>query len=80
MHEDRGMMQEVECVASATSCNANSRDRVASHGMTDAEVSALYPRPSVEIAYRQGLSFVDPNPSTGQVYPGFELQIPKLAD
>jgi FtsP/CotA-like multicopper oxidase with cupredoxin domain len=80
MHEDMGMMQEIECVASAASCNANPRDRVASHGMTDAEVSALYPRPSVEMAYRQGLSFVDPNPSTGQVFPGFELEVPKLAD
>jgi FtsP/CotA-like multicopper oxidase with cupredoxin domain len=80
MHEDMGMMQEVECVATAAQCNANSRDRVASHGMSDAEVSAIYPRPSVEIAYRQGLSFVDPNPGTGQVFPGFELEIPKLAD
>jgi FtsP/CotA-like multicopper oxidase with cupredoxin domain len=80
MHEDMGMMQEVECVASATSCNANPRDRVASHGMSDAEVSAIYPRPSVEIAYRQGLSFVDPNPNTGQEFPGFELEVPKLPD
>jgi hypothetical protein len=80
MHEDMGMMQEVECVASAASCNANPRDRVVSHGMTDAEVSAIYPRPTVDIAYRQGLSFVDPNPSTGQVYPGFELEVPKLVD
>ncbi len=80
MHEDMGMMQEVECVASAAVANANLRDRVASHSMTDAEVSAIYPRPSVEIAYRQGLSFVDPNPNTGQVFPGFELEVPKLVD
>ena len=80
MHEDMGMMQEVECVSAAASCNAHPRGQVASHGMTDAEVSAIYPRPSIEIAYRQGLSFVDPNPSTGQVFPGFELEVPKLAD
>ena len=80
MHEDMGMMQEVECVASAASCNANPRERVAAHGMTEADVNAIYPRPSVEIAYRQGLSFVDPNPNTGQVFPGFELEVPKLTD
>jgi FtsP/CotA-like multicopper oxidase with cupredoxin domain len=80
MHEDMGMMQQVECVASAASCNANPRDRVAAHGMTDGEVTAIYPRPSIEIAYRQGLSFVDPNPTTGQVFPGFDLEVPKLVD
>jgi hypothetical protein len=72
------MMQEVECVASAAACNAIPRERVASHDMNDDEVSALYPRPSVEIAYRQGLSFRDPNPSMGQAYPGFEIDVPQL--
>ena len=80
MHEDMGMMQEVECVSTASQCNANPRDRVASHAMTDADVSAIYPRPSVEIGYRQGLTFVDPNPGTGQVFPGFELEVPKLVE
>ena len=78
MHEDMGMMQEVECVASAAGCNAHPRDRVAAHGMSDAEVSAIYPRPSAEIGYLQSVSFVDPNPHTGQVFPGFELTVPKL--
>jgi hypothetical protein len=78
MHEDMGMMQEVECVASPPACNANPRERVAEHGMTDAEVSAIYPRPSVAIAYRQGLSFIDPNPGTGQVFPGFPIEVPEL--
>jgi len=78
MHEDMGMMQEVECVADPAACNANPRERVASHGMADDEVSAIYPRPSLELAYRQGLSFVDPNPSTGQAFPGFELEFPTL--
>ena len=80
MHEDMGMMHEVECVGSAAACNANPRERVASHGMSDAEVTAIYPRPSLEIAYRQGLSFVDPNPNTGQEFPGFELEVPELRD
>jgi len=80
MHEDMGMMQEVECVATAAQSNAHSRERVATHQMTDAEVSAIYPRPSVEIAYRQGLTFVDPNPGTGQQFPGFELDVPRLVD
>jgi len=80
MHEDMGMMQEVECVAAAAQANAHPRAQVASHAMTDAEVSDIYPRPSVEIGYRQGLSFVDPNPGTGQVFPGFELEVPKLVE
>ncbi|TAK18966.1 MAG: hypothetical protein EPO35_00720, partial [Acidobacteria bacterium] len=80
MHEDMGMMQEVECVPAAGRGNANPRARVASASMSAEEVSAIYPRPSVEVAYRQGLSFVDPNPSTGQTFPGFELTVPKLAD
>jgi hypothetical protein len=78
MHEDMGMMQEVECVATASGCNASPRERVAGHAMTDAEVTAIYPRPSVEIAYRQGLSFVDANPGTGQVFPGFDITVPQL--
>jgi FtsP/CotA-like multicopper oxidase with cupredoxin domain len=80
MHEDMGMMQDVECVAAPSASNPQPRDRVASHDMTAEEVSAIYPRPSIEISYRQGLSFVDPNPHTGQTFPGFELEVPKLTD
>ena len=80
MHEDMGMMQEVECGTDASVCNATPRQRVATHDMTDDEVSAIYPRPSLEVAYRQGLSFVDPNPETGQEFPGFEIEVPKLVD
>jgi FtsP/CotA-like multicopper oxidase with cupredoxin domain len=80
MHEDMGMMQEVECVADAPSSNATPRDRVAAHAMSDAEVSAIYPRPAVDVAYRQGVSFVDPNPVTGQVFPGFAFDVPTLED
>ena len=80
MHEDMGMMDEVECVADAASSNATARDRVATHDMSDEEVSAIYPRPSVDVAYKQGVSFVDPNPDTGQQFPGFEIDVPKLTD
>ncbi len=80
MHEDMGMMQEVECTAVAARANANPRTTVASHDMSEAEVNAIYPRPSAEICYKQGLSFVDPNPMTGQVFPGFPLEVPVLKD
>jgi len=80
MHEDMGMMQEVECVATAAAANPNPKPKVASHAMTEAEVSAIYPRPSVEIGYRQSLSFEDANSGTGQVFPGFELEVPVLKD
>lgn len=80
MHEDMGMMHEVECVATPAASDAHPAARVAGPGMSADDVSALYPMPSIEIAYRQGLSFVDPNPDTGQVFPGFELEIPKLPD
>jgi hypothetical protein len=48
--------------------------------MTEEQVNAIYPRPSIEIAYRQSMSFDDPNPGTGQSYPGFELEVPVLKD
>ena len=28
--------------------------------------------------YRQSLRFVDSNPELGQVFPGFDLEVPKL--
>ena len=80
MHEDMGMMQEVECVAAAAASNPTPKSAVAAHGMTEAEVNAIYPRPSTEIAYRQSLSFDDPNPGSGQVFPGFVLEVPVLRD
>jgi FtsP/CotA-like multicopper oxidase with cupredoxin domain len=78
LHEDHGMMQEVETIARAADTNYVAGARVAGQGMTSEEVSAVYPRPSLEVAYKQTLSFVDPNPTTGQVFPGFELEVPRL--
>lgn len=80
MHEDNGMMQVVECTDNASETNYHTRDKVASHAMSGPEVDAIYPKPSLEIMYRQNLSFIDPNEVGYQVYPGFELKIPKLDD
>jgi FtsP/CotA-like multicopper oxidase with cupredoxin domain len=79
MHEDNGMMQEVECTDDASRVNYNTREKSASHSMSSAEVDAIYPRPSLELMYTQNLSFVDPNEMGYQDFPGFELQVPKLA-
>jgi FtsP/CotA-like multicopper oxidase with cupredoxin domain len=78
MHEDMGMMQEIECVAAPAAANSSPRATVASHAMSEAEVNAIYPRPSLELAYRQSMCFDDPNTDCGQVFPGFELDVPKL--
>jgi FtsP/CotA-like multicopper oxidase with cupredoxin domain len=78
MHEDHGMMQAVESVARAADANYRPRTRVASHAMPAADVNAIYPAPSLELMYRQSLSFVDSSPEVGQVFPGFALDVPKL--
>jgi len=80
LHEDMGMMQEVECTDEPSRVNYNIRENVASHSMPGHEVDAIYPKPSLETMYRQNMSFIDPNEIGYQVYPGFELQIPKLPD
>jgi len=80
MHEDMGMMQEVECVATAAASNPNPKPAVANHAMTEEQVNAIYPRPSAELGYRQSMSFDDPNPMGGQRYPGFEIELPVLKD
>ncbi|HSR42473.1 MAG TPA: multicopper oxidase domain-containing protein, partial [Longimicrobiales bacterium] len=80
LHEDNGMMQVMECTDRAADADYNPRRRVASHGMSGADVDRIYPKPSAELRYRQNLAFVDPSPTTGQVYPGFEVELPKLAD
>jgi FtsP/CotA-like multicopper oxidase with cupredoxin domain len=76
LHEDNGMMQMVECTDDPSKVNYRTRDRVASHGMGGDEVSRIYPQPSLELMYRQNLSFIDPNELGYQEYPGFELDIP----
>ncbi|MFT5139524.1 MAG: FtsP/CotA-like multicopper oxidase with cupredoxin domain [Lysobacterales bacterium] len=80
MHEDNGMMQIVECTDDASKVNYKTRQKVASHGMSGKEVDAIYPKPSLELMYRQNLSFIDPTKLGYQEYPGFELEIPKISD
>lgn len=79
MHEDHGMMQAVETVPPDQAANYHERSRVASHAMTPDEVSDIYPPPDLDLMYRQNLSFVDSSPELGQVFPGFPLEVPKLA-
>jgi FtsP/CotA-like multicopper oxidase with cupredoxin domain len=80
MHEDHGMMQAVEVVPRADGANYRPRTRVVSHAMPAEQVSRIYPAPSLELMYRQSLSFVDSSPELGQEYPGFPLEVPKLVD
>jgi hypothetical protein len=78
MHEDHGMVQAVQVVPRAVDTNYRPRTRVASHGMSTGDVTAIYPAPSLELMYRQSLSFVDASPELGQVFPGFPLEVPRL--
>ena len=74
------MMQIVECTDKASEANYHPRKNAATHGMQASTVDAIYPKPSRETMYRQNMSFIDPGEIGYQVYPGFELDIPKLED
>ena len=78
-HEDGGMMQSMECTADARKVNYKTRQKVASHKMSGAETDNIYPKPSLELMYRQTTTFVDPNEIGHQDFPGFEFEVPKLA-
>jgi hypothetical protein len=80
MHEDMGMMQEVECVATAEAANPNPKPKVASHTMTDAEVSAFIHGRLWRSAIGRVCRFEDANSGTGQLFPGFEVEVPVLKD
>ncbi|MGE3594205.1 MAG: multicopper oxidase domain-containing protein [Dehalococcoidia bacterium] len=71
LHEDDGMMQTVEITPSADQANYELRENVASSADPADMVTAIYPRLDQAAAWRQSLCFVDPNPATGQRYPGF---------
>jgi FtsP/CotA-like multicopper oxidase with cupredoxin domain len=71
-HEDNGMMQLVEVVAGAGYSNYEPNSAVTQPGMSPAEVSAIYPRPSLEDSFRRNARFVDANPVTGQDFPGVD--------
>ena len=74
------MMQTVQCTDRLEQVNYNPRRRVASHRAGSEEVSAVYPRPSLELSYKQSLMFIDADHTTGLVWPGFEVKPPKLVD
>ncbi len=74
LHEDNGMMQLVEVVASVADSNYEARFKVTQENMSAAQVSAIYPRVSLAEAFEQSGSFVDANTGTGQVFPGFDIQ------
>ena len=64
----------------ASKVNYKTRKKLATHQMSGAEVDSIYPKPSLELMYRQNLSFIDPTELGYQEYPGFELEIPRLDD
>ena len=80
LHEDNGMMQIVESVDDPKKADYNARAKVASLDMLEDEVNDIYPRPSLDLSYRQSVCFVDANPHSGQVYPGFDVPVPRLDD
>lgn len=78
LHEDHGMMQTVRSTDRAKDSNYSARARVASQAMSEEDVSAIYPAPSLDVMYLQNLRFIDPSPHPGQVFPGFDVIVPKL--
>ncbi|HKJ56497.1 MAG TPA: multicopper oxidase domain-containing protein [Nitriliruptoraceae bacterium] len=90
LHEDNGMMQAVEVTpfdrATESSqdvedarANYVVRDGLAQGGLSPAaaqEVTDLYGRMTGDEAWVANVSFEDPNHSTGQSYPGFEVTPP----
>ncbi len=78
LHEDNGMMQAVECTDDARHVNYRPRRKAASHAMSAAEVDVIYPKPSLEVMYRQNIQFVDPSDVGGYQFPGFEFDVPRL--
>ncbi len=76
LHEDNGMMQVIEAVPFADQANYEPKGGVASADASAEDVSAVYPRFDQARAWQQSMTFVDPNHSTGQTYPGFRVFAP----
>jgi len=73
LHEDNGMMQLVEVAAAAGDSNYVARNQVTAPGMTPGQVSSIYPRSGLGEAFDQNATFIDPNPATGQDFPGVDF-------
>ncbi|MFN2279818.1 MAG: multicopper oxidase domain-containing protein, partial [Candidatus Promineifilaceae bacterium] len=80
LHEDNGMMHVVQTTQYAADANYVPKSGVPAIGATEEEVNAVYPRPSLALSYMQSISFVDPNPETGQTFPGFDVSVPEYDD
>ena len=78
LHEDNGMMTVVEATPFDKEANYKAQKSVASAQMTSEEVSNIYPRPTREEGYTNSSRFFDPDPSTGQIFPGFVVSAPSL--
>ncbi len=78
LHEDNGMMHVVETTQYADRANYRAMPAAASFADSAEEVSALYGRPSLEQSFKQSISFVDDN-TTGQIYPGFDVEPPEYS-
>ncbi|MBY5164465.1 multicopper oxidase domain-containing protein [Nitriliruptoria bacterium AS10] len=92
LHEDNGMMQAVEVTPfdraaddadptdeDVARANYAVRDALADPGTSPeatAQVGDLYGRPDLAQAWVANMTFEDPNESTGQSYPGFDLTPP----
>lgn len=74
-HEDNGMMQVVNVTEDAAQTNYVAQDP---NLWAEGNIDTIFPPPSPEKSYRQSSCFVDPNPNTGQNYPGFVVMAPKL--
>jgi hypothetical protein len=78
-HEDVGMMQIIESTEDAARVNYIPREALAGFASSAEDVDRIYPRPSLERCYLQNLGFVDLT-EPGQVYPGFDVPVPRLND
>ena len=77
LHEDNGMMQRVMIVGNPSNANYEPRRAVVSPDAPQADVNAVYDKPSVADSWEQSLHFVD-GTNSGQVYPGdgFVVDVP----
>ena len=71
------MMQIIESTDDATRVNYVARSSVASFDASADAVDRIYPPPSPEQCYRQNVRFTDLT-LPGQVYPGFDVEVPRL--
>lgn len=69
---------QVHCTDDPEQANYHVRDNAAKHGMSGAEVGEIYPKPSLDLTFRQNMSYVELNPVACHVFPGFDIEVPKL--